>query len=178
MLRKIKRFQSARDRVLCLLVLIMVFPCLGLGLLGRGHQIESLAGVQGLQVGINIGLSIEGPTKQGLQEQIEKQLREAGLQVLAPVEADSESYQPSLLIEAAIWKSGKKPYIYFIYANFYQPVKLVGGDSSDTLGATWQSGLMGKGDLDRIRKDVAKIVKLFLKHHKRANEEKLQAAID
>lgn len=173
---KVMQIPTVKDRVLYVLVLIMVFPCLGLGLLERESQIESLVGVEGVQVVINIGLSQEGPTKQGLQEQIERQIREGGLQVLKPLREDSEFYQSTLLLEVAIWKGENKPYIYFIYANLFQPVRLLGSDSSDTLGATWQAGLVGEGGIDGIREDVSKVVKGFLFHHKKINRERSHTA--
>lgn len=174
---EMSRMKFKNDAVLYVLALLMVLPCLGAAQLNRNTQNELLIGIKGIQVEVNIGLSADGPSKQRILEQVEGQIREAGLQVLASLGEESQSFQPLLLFEVAILKRGSNPYVYFINASLFQPVQLVGRNSSVTLGATWKAALIGEGGLGYIQDDVGKLVSQFLNQHKRANSEKLHATI-
>ena len=161
-------FQCSSRNMVFLLILLL-FTSLGFGPLTDSQQGKSLVGVQHVQVVVQIGVSLEGPTRQGLQEEVEKQLRNSGILVVAENKEQEELVYPSLYIEVAMWKGRSESYIYFVSAHFYQGVQLMRGKQLKTQAATWQEGLIGEGDLNQIRKDVAKVTKIFLAGHKNVN---------
>lgn len=165
------RSESSSPIVL-LLVVFFILPCLGMGPVKTETQIESLAGIQSVYVKVNIGLSIEGPTRMSLQEEVEMQLRDGGIQILQYVEGKVNPSVPIFHVEVAIWRNAENMYVYFVNANVFQPVHLVWNEKYLTQAITWQSKVIGSGKLAHIKKDVAKASKNFVLNVQRANKEK------
>ena len=152
-------------------LVLVLFLCLGFGPLEMDEQSRSLAYAPEIHVVVKIGLSKEGPTRQTLQADVENKLREANVALLnEELFAERKNPPASLYIEVAVWKMTGRPYVYFIHANFYQSVQLVGKTDFMTQAATWQTGLIGEGDLERIRQDVSKIADIFLISYKMNKE--------
>lgn len=151
--------------------IFFLIPCLGFGPLKFDEQQLSLAGIEKIQVVVKIGLSREGPTRQSLQDEVEKELVEGGVHIVQDVdEKEGEGGSlPVLYVEVAVWKNGENPYVYFVGANLYQLVHLDRNDGIKTQAATWQASLIGEGTIERIRDDVARIAKSFASQFKLVN---------
>ena len=161
-----------RGPILIVLTIFLVFACMGFGPVPGKSQTESLAGVKSVYVIVNIGISREGPTRKGLQEEVETQLREGGIQVLQDLEEEVKGTVAIFNVDVAIWKNGNDPYVYFVTADLFQPVQLFRDEQFKTQAATWQSKSIGSGMVDRIREDVAKVSQSFVKNVQKANKQK------
>ena len=150
--------------------LIFVFPSVGFGPLSFEDQQKTLEGIKAIQVVVKIGLSREGPTRQTLQEEVEKWLIEGGVPVVQEISQDNLTSTPSLYVEVAVWKNGDEPLTYFVSGNFYQSALLENKNSFWAQVATWQASLIGQGDIDRIREDVARIAKSFASQYQFVNQ--------
>jgi hypothetical protein len=148
---------------------LVIVPMFGFGPLTPREEDKSLAGIQSIQVVVNIGISKGGPTKQALQVEVENLFLEEGIQIIQGANEGKLSSYPAFYVEVAMLKSGKTPYKYFVNANFYQPVQLNRTRNIITQAATWQVGVIGEGDLATIREEVAGITKNFLVRYKKVN---------
>ena len=158
--------------ILLLLTLISILSCIGMVPVNDETQIESLAGIQRVYVIVNIGLSIDGPTRKSLQEEVERQLRDGGIQVLQYVQGTVIPSVPIFNVEVAIWRNAENAYIYFVNANLFQPVHLVRNEQFMTQAMTWQSKNIGSGMLVHIHKVVAKLSEKFVMNVQNANRQK------
>lgn len=153
------------------LTIISTLPFIGMHPVENETQIKSLAGITSVQVIVNIGLSKEGPTRKSLQEEVERELRDGGIQVLQYVEGKEKPSMPIFHVEVAIWRNVENAYVYFVNANLFQSVHLVRNEQMITQAVTWQSKTIGSGTLIHINKDVAKVSKNFVVNVQRANQQ-------
>ena len=159
-MNKIKNEGLSGFKPLVFGAIIFLVPCVGFGPF-KDNQHSSLAGVEQMQVVVRIGLSRAGPTPQLLQEEVKKQLMEAGIHIVPVVDNDVPGSVPIFYVEVAVWQNGMKPYVYFVKADLYQTVQLDRKNGIKVYASTWQTSLIGEGTIERIRHDVSSVAKKF-----------------
>ena len=135
------------------------------------NQEATLQELSQVRLVVNIGLSLEGPIKQGLWKDTEQQLQEIPIRVL-PEDSEGPNELPALIVDVAVLKTTRRTFFFLATARLYQQVLLARDAKISSPGITWRYWLIGEGDIDNIRERVKMVVSRFISDFRNVNQSK------
>ena len=132
-----------------------------------------LPGVHVLVESLNLDVEKDGLTKDQLREEVESQLRNAGIKVLTREEKFKTAGNPQLYVNINLLKSSSPfAYAYSVEISLEQEVSLVRKPTMRTAATTWSQGsvgIVGIANLRAIRETVRGRVDHFIHDYFAAN---------
>ena len=132
------------------------------------NQEDTLRGLGQVRLVVNIGLSLEGPTKQGLWKDIAEQLKAIPIRVL-PEDMEESNWLPALFVDIAVLKTSRQNFFFLATARVYQQVSLHRDANIHAPGITWRYWLVGEGGMENIRERVKVVMDRFISDFQAAN---------
>ena len=160
------------------LCLVVVFSCTFVPLPSASakqlideNQKNTLRGLEQVRLVVNIGLSLEGPTKKRFWKEIEEQLKGIPIRVL-PEESDESNSLPALFVDIAVLKTDRRTFFFLATARLYQQVLLNRDANISGPGITWRSWVIGEGNIENIRQKVRTVMDRFMSDYRTVNSSK------
>ena len=140
---------------------------------------ETLRGLPGVTVVVEPlqdSAEQDGLTRRQLQDEVEHQLREAGIHLLTQDEWRRTPGSPYLYVSVSALKKSNGLYAYSIEVCLNQLVTLLRNQNIQEFAETWETrevGAVGKNQLVSVQKSVATHVNLFIRDYLSVNPRSL-----
>lgn len=132
------------------------------------EQRETLRGIDELWVKVRIGISLEGPTRQRLQSDVEQALQRLPIRIV-PEHGGASFDTPALIVEVAMVKTGPSSFAYCATARLHRLVRLDHNPQHPIYAATWRASSLGDGDLQNIRNTIHRLINRFIEDFRAVN---------
>ena len=132
------------------------------------NQKDTLQGLDQVRLVVNIGISLDGPTRQSIWKDIEEQLKEIPIRVL-PEDSRESDWLPALYVDIAMLKTTHRTFFFLATARLYQDISLNRDANIHSPGITWRYWLIGEGDVGGIKERVKMVMSRFISDYGAVN---------